>query len=153
MSYNPCVQAQQTLRAVGTALSTSFDAAGVNPEIRIQNMNRVALYVDLSLATATSVEIIVEVASPSEAGRTNNLEPAPVTADWYPLTAANMSGLTVAAGVATVPHGAAYLQLALTGKYAIVLKDVFGKYVRVRAKTTAGPGATTLAITGVEGLA
>ncbi len=150
MSYNPCVQATQTLRAAATAITTSYDAAPT--ELRIQNMNCVALLCDLALNTATSVEIQVDVATPANGPGTVG-EPAPVAADWYPLTSYNLSGLTITADELLAPQGKLTIRLTATGKYCIVLRNVFGKYMRVRAKTTAGPGTTTLSILGVEGLA
>jgi len=151
VAYNPSVQATQVLRSSATAIGTSYDSSNI-PECKIQNMNRVTLMCDLTLATATSVEIQVDLATPADS-RAIPTEVAPVAADWYPLASANVSGLTITATELLVPQGQLTLRLTATGKYAIVLKDVFGKYLRVRAKTTAGPGATTLSIIGVEGLA
>lgn len=152
MAYNPAVQSTQVLRASGTAIGTSYDAAPV--ELRIQNQNRVALYCNLNLNTATDVLIQVDVATPANGPGLAN-EPAPVAADWYPLSETNISGLTVGGTPVTItaPYGQLTIQLTQTGKYAIVLDDVFGKYMRVRAKTTGGPGTTTLSIIGVQGLA
>lgn len=152
MSYNPSVQGRKVLRASATALAAgTYDSANI-PEFLIQNCNTVALLCDLTLNTATSVEIQVDCATPDNSPGTV-IEPAPVAADWYTLAHANVSGLTVAAPIITAPYGHLTIQLAATGKYLITLKsDAFGKYLRVRAKTTAGPGLTTLGIIGVSGL-
>jgi hypothetical protein len=150
MGYIPRVVARQTLRSSATAITTSYDSVGI-PETRLQNMNALELLCDLTLNTATSVEIQVEVAVPAETASGTEAT-APAASDWYALSSANISGLTVGSGVITAPTGALVIQLAATGKYAIVLKDLLAKWVRVKAKTTAGPGTTTLNIIGVEGL-
>lgn len=150
MSYNPSVQGRQVLRATATAIGTSYDASPTY--VRIRNMNTVTLLCDLTLNTATNVLIQVDVAVPADAPNTV-ADQDPAAGDWYPLGAANLSGLTVGSGVATIPVGAATFQLDATGKYAIRLKDLCAGWIRVRAKTTGGPGSTTLQIIGVEGLA
>ncbi len=150
MSYNPSVAGRQTLRSAATAITTSYDSSGI-PETRIMNNNTLMLLCDLTLNTATSVEIQVEVAVPAS-GSTGTEATAPAAADWYALSAANISGLTVGSGIITAPTGALVIQLAATGKHAIVLKNMMAMWVRVKAKTTAGPGSTTLGIIGVEGL-
>lgn len=152
MAYNPSVQGRKTLRSSATAIAAgTYDSANI-PEFLIQNCNTVALLCDLTLNTATSVEIQIDVATPDNGPGTIG-EPAPVAADWYVLSHANISGLTVAAPIITAPYGQFVISLAATGKYLITLKsDAFGKYLRVRAKATNGPGSTTLGIIGVSGL-
>lgn len=150
MAYNPSVQGRQTLRPSATAIGTSYDAAPT--AVKIRGQNTVTLLCDLTLDTATSVEIQVEIATPADTNGTN-VDPAPVAADWFPIHGANLSGLTVGSGIITIPVGAAVFQLGATGKVAIRLKDLCASWIRVKAKTTGGPGATTLSIIGVEGLA
>ena len=144
MSFNPHVSADPaTLRLASTAIATSYDSSPT--ALRMQNWNRLTLFCDLTLATATSVELRIEAASPTG-------DSTPAAGDWFAIGTSNVSGLTVSSGVATVPVGATIIQLALTDKYAIAINNCNYKWVRVKAKTTGGPGATTLAITATQGL-
>lgn len=150
MSYNPSVGARQNLRLSSLAITTSYDTPAFS--IRCANFNTLTLLCDLALNTATSVEIQVEVATPADTPGLGNKDPDPVAADWYARTSSNDSGLTVGSGIITIPTAAAVYQLGATGKYEIVIRDLMSKWVRVKAKTTGGPGSTTLAIVGVQGL-
>ncbi len=150
MAYNPSVQGRQVLRAAATAIGTSYDAAPT--PIKIRGQNTVTLLCDMTLNTASSVEIQVEVATPADVNGTN-VDAAPAAADWYPLEAGNASGLTVGSGIITIPIGAATWQLGATGKCTIRLQGLCASWLRVKAKTTGGPGTTTLSVIGVEGLA
>lgn len=150
MSYNPQVGGCEIpVRLAATSLSTSFetpDGTTRGVPIRMQNWNQLILFCDLTLATATSAEIKVQVANPKD----DKDPPAASSALWYDLP--YQTAGTITAGVATVPTGAYAPSLSATGKTTISIPCAF-KYVRVLAKTTAGPGATTLAITASQGLA
>lgn len=148
MSYNPQVTGcEKSMRLAATAITTSFDTPDANtPVLRMQNSNQLVLFCDLTLATATSAEIKVQVANPKD----DATPPAFGSALWFdlPYTTAG----TITAGLATVPAGSLAYSMSATGKIAITYPCCF-KYVRVVAKTTVGPGATTLAITASQGLA
>ena len=146
----PLVGGRQVLRASGTAIGTSYDAAPV--AVKIRGLNTVTLLCDLTLNTATSAEIQVEIATPADTNGTN-VDSPPAAADWYPLESHNVSGLTVGSGIITIPVGAAVYQLGATGKATIRLTNICASWLRVKAKTTGGPGSTTLSVIGVEGLA
>lgn len=150
MGAKPVVAARQVLRSSGLALGTSYDATPA-AEIKAQGFNVLTLLCDLTLNTATSVEVVVEVATPADTA-TGVKDSDPVAGDWYAKTSANLSGLTVGTGAITIPVGAATFQLGATGRYEIVLPNLCAKWVRVKAKTTGGPGTTTLQIIGVQGV-
>ena len=148
MSYNPQVGGcEKTLRSSATAIGTSYDTPDADtPVLRQQNWNQLILHCNLSLATATSVEIKVQVANPAE----DSAAPVFGSALWFDLPY-NTAG-TITAGEAVVPTGSLVYRMTATGKIAVSVPCAY-KYVRVLAKTTAGPGATTLAITASQGLA
>lgn len=147
MSYIPQVTGcEKTLRSSATAISTSYDTPDANtPVLRMQNSNQLILFCNLSLATATSVEIKLQVANPAD-----DQVPAFGSALWFDLPY-NTAG-TITSGEAVVPTGSLVYRMTATGKIAISYPCCF-KFVRVVAKTTAGPGATTLAITASQGMA
>ena len=148
MTYRPHVGARQTLRASATAISTSFDSSPT--EVLVQSWNQVTLLCTLSLATATSVEIEVDFASPAQGP--NGAEIAPVAADWFTRVYTDTAAATASTGIMVVPTRKIQFSLVASGSYEIPI-PVMARYMRVRAKTTGGPGATTLSIIGVQGLA
>jgi hypothetical protein len=109
----------------------------------MQNWNQLILMCNLTLNTATSVEIKVQVASPSG-------DDVPASGDWYDLAA--QGSPTVASAVATYPMSTAVYQMTATGKLAIPVPCCY-KFVRVLAKTTGAVGTTTLAIYATQGMA
>lgn len=148
MSYNPQVTGcEKSMRSSATAITTAYDTPDANtPVLRMQNSNQLILQCNLSLATATSVEIKVQVANPTE----DKDPPAFGSALWFDLPYATAG--TITAGEAVVPVGSLVYRMTATGKLAVSFPCLY-KFVRVVAKTTAGPGATTLAITASQGLA
>ena len=134
------------LRASTTAISTSFDSSPT--AVTCNDFNQLVLECDLTLNTATDVRIQVEAANPARGP--NGATVAPVTADWFPICAAD--GSTASGSGATIALTYRNLEIVLpaTGKYSIALPLAY-KFIRVKAKTTAGPGSTTLAIDGVFG--
>lgn len=131
-----------TARASTVAIGTSYDASPT--ALRIQNWNQLQLYCDLFLATATDVRVKVEFAVPQG-------NDTPVAADWYfhsylDTAAATGTGLTKA-----VPLLQTEWIMSATGRYVISL-PVNAKWFRVTAKTTAGPGLTTLKILATQGI-
>lgn len=135
------------MRAAATAITTSYDTPDANtPVLRMQNSNQLVLFCNLTLATATSVEIKLQVANPTD----DAAPPAFGSALWFDLPYTTVG--TITAGEAVVPAGTLAYRMTATGKLAITYPMCF-KYVRVVAKTTAGPGATTLAITASQGMA
>lgn len=150
MSYNPSAQSRQVLRASTLALSTSYDASPT--ELRVNNQNQLILLCDLTLATATSVEIQIDFATPAEGTNVGSRDASPSSTDWFTRTYLDTAAAVASSGTETVPTRKMTFQLVETGRYEIPL-PMMAKWVRVRAKTTAGPGATTLSIVGVEGLA
>lgn len=150
MSYNPQVGGCEIpLRASSTSLSTSFetpDGTTRGVPLRMGNWNQLVLFCDLALNTATSAEIKIQVANPKD----DAAAPAAASTLWFDLP--YQTAGTITAGVATVPTGSYAPSLSATGKVAISVPCDY-KYVRVLAKTTAGPGTTTLAITASQGLA
>lgn len=150
MSYNPQVGGCEIpLRATGTSLSTSFETPNGTTRgvpLRMGNWNQLILFCDLTLATATSAEIKVQVANPKD----DKDPPAAASALWFDVP--YQTAGTIASGVATVPTATYAPSFAATGKWAVSIPCAY-KFVRVLAKTTAGPGATTLAVTASQGLA
>lgn len=150
MSYNPATQSRQTLRASTTAITTSYDSSPA--ELRVNNQNQLILYCDLALNTATSVEIQVDFATPAEGTNVSGRDASPASSDWFTRTYLDAAAATASSGTMTVPTRKMTFQLVETGRYEIPI-PMMGKWVRVRAKTTLGPGTTTLSIVGAEGLA
>lgn len=144
MSYNPHVSADPvTLRLAATAISTSYDSSPT--ALRMQNWNQVVLFCNLTLDTATDVRLKVEVASPTG-------DSSPAAGDWHQYSSLDIASASASGGVSTVPNYGLELKLTATGKYAIPLPCNF-KWLRVSAKTTGGPGSTTLLVVASQGLA
>jgi hypothetical protein len=135
------------LRPVATAIATTYDASPA--AFSFNDFNTVALEIDLTLATATDVRIMVELANPARGP--NGAYVAPVAADWYPISVAGTA--TAATPITSVPYQQREITITATGKYTVVLNGLIGKFIRVKAKTTGGPGATTLGVDGVFGAA
>lgn len=149
MAYHPQIAADgKVLRAIGKALSTSYDADPIT-ELRIGNWNQLVLLCDLVKdAGTTTVEIKVQVASPNAAPSNGAL--APVAADWFDLC---LNGTpSIAAGIANVPINTTVYQMSVTGKIAIPIPVCY-KFVRVLAKTTGAAGTSTLVVTATYGMA
>lgn len=144
MSWRPHASKDpQVIRASTLALSTSFDAAPT--EARMQGWNQAILFCDLTLATATDVRIKVEFASPKDVGGIVG-DTAPGATDWYQQTYGDTPNATGSAGtVEAVPVRALEWTLSASGRYALPIQCNY-KWIRVSAKTTGGPGATTLGI-------
>lgn len=134
------------LRLSTASIATSFDATPI--EIMCNDFNQLIMNCDLSLATATDVRIQVDAANPARGP--NGARIAPVTADWFTVAVADGATASGATNTETLTYRKQELKIEATGKYAIALPLCY-RYIRVRAKTTAGPGATTLAITGTFG--
>lgn len=145
MSYNPAVQSRQVLRASSVSIGTGYDASPT--ELRVNNQNTIMLYCDLTLNTATSAEIQVDFATPAEGTNLGARDDTPASGDWFTRA---IEG-SPSSGVVAMSNKT--FQLTATGRYEIPVTPVMGKWFRVRAKTTGGPGSTTLSIVGVEGLA
>lgn len=126
-----------TLRPVATAIGTTFDAAPV--EMQCAEFNRLTLLCTMVLNTATNVILRIEVATPATGP--NGATVAPVAADWHILQILD-------------PADGSFAEIAPTmtasGSYAFPL-EINSQYVRVSAKTTLGPGTTTLLVKGVFG--
>jgi hypothetical protein len=145
MSYNPSVAATAKVLRPSTLqiVNGTYDIAAEQNTLRQQNNNQLVLLCDLTLNTATSVEIKVQVAS--QAG-----DAVPEAADWFDL--AYSGSPSVAAAVATFPMASAVYQMTATGKLAIPIPTCY-KWIRALAKTTGAVGSTTLAITATQGMA
>lgn len=149
MSYNPCVGGRQTLRASATALSTSFDAAPTS--VRISNWNQVTLLITVAnFATATSVDIEVDFATPAQGP--GGAEIAPAASDWYTRTYTDTAAATASTTTMLIPTRKVQFNFVGNGVYELPFKTM-AQYVQVRAKTTLGPGTTTCQIIAVEGMA
>jgi hypothetical protein len=134
------------LRPVATAIGTSFDASPAY--FSCNDFNQLILECDLSLATATDVRIVVEAANPSRGPVGATIDP--VTADWFPISAADGSTASGSGATLALTYRNLEIVLPATGRYSIALPLCY-KFVRVKAKTTGGPGATTLKINGTFG--
>ena len=134
------------MRLAATAITTSYDTPDADTQVlRMGNWNQLILFCNLTLATATSVEIKLQVANPA-----NDEVPAYDSALWFDLPYSTAG--TITSGEAVVPIGSLVYRMTATGKVAPSFPCAY-KFVRVLAKTTGGPGATTLAITASQGLA
>lgn len=144
MSFNPHVSRDGAIvRFSATAIGTSYDASPT--ALRTQNWNQVILFCDLTLNTATDVRIKIEFASPTG-------DAAPVTADWHLQTFADTANATYSGGTESVPLRGLEWILPATGRYALPIPMNY-KWIRASAKTTGGPGTTTLQIYATEGMA
>lgn len=142
MSYVPQVSRDPyNIRPSTMAIATTYDASP--NALRMQNWNQLILLCDMTLNTATSVEIKVQFASPAGDG-------TPASGDWF--DQAYEEAATVASAVAPVPVSTKVYRMTATGKLRIAI-PVCDKWVRVVAKTTGGPGSTTLSITAAQGMA
>ena len=151
MAFQPTIVGRVPLRDSTLAIGTSYDTTPAY-QIRVQGSNCVMLQITVALNTATSAEVQVEFATPLQANGTN-LDPAPVTADWFARSDGNYTGRTITSGVIANPMGAVAFSFAASGTYEVVLYPVMAKWLRVKAKTTGGPGTTTVSVTGVTGMA
>lgn len=133
------------LRLSTLAIGTSFDAAPV--PIPTKGFNQLVLLCDLTLNTATDVLIRVDVACTN-----GTTAPATGSTEWHELALLDTAASVGAAGVETVPARVQEFQLLASGRYAIPLACAY-KWIRVRAKTTGGPGSTTLGIKAIQGYA
>lgn len=144
MSYKPSVaRTAKVLRASTLQIvNGTYDVASEQNTLRQQNNNQLVLLCDMTLNTATSVEIKIQCANQSG-------DEVPVAADWFdlPYTTAG----TITAGVALVPIGTLVYQMTATGKLAISVPTCY-KWIRALAKTTGAVGTTTLSITATQGL-
>jgi hypothetical protein len=135
-----------TLRASSLAITTSYDAAPT--EVPCNDYNQLILECKLALNTATDARIEIEAANPARGP--NGATVAPVAADWFVIAAMNASSASSSGATLSVPYQYLEIILPATGSYSIAI-PIAHKYIRVKAKTTAGPGSTTLAIDGVFG--
>lgn len=144
MSWRPhSSKDPQTIRASTLALATSFDASPT--EARMQGWNQALLFCDLTLNTATDVHIKIEFASPPDTGGIIG-DTAPVAGDWYQQTYADTANAVGSAGTTeAVPLRQLDWVLSATGRYALPVQCNF-KWIRVSAKTTGGPGSSTLKV-------
>jgi hypothetical protein len=134
------------MRAGTTAIGTSFDAS---PAVFSCNgFNQLILECDLTLNTATDVRIQVDVANPARGP--NGAYIAPATSDWFVVSAADGATASGSGAIIALTHRNLEIVLAATGRYSIAIPLSY-KFIRVRAKTTAGPGSTTLEISGIFG--
>jgi len=145
MSYNPSVAETKKVLRPSTLqiVNGTYDVADAQNTLRQQNNNQLILECNLTLNTATSVEIKIQTANP--AGDT-----LPVAADWFDLPYATAG--TITTGIATVPVGSLVYQMTATGKISISVPTCC-KWIRALAKTTGAVGSTTLVITATQGLA
>ncbi len=141
MSYNPHVSRDGKLLRASTLqiVSGTYDVAAASNTFRQQNWNKLVLLCDMTLNTATSVEIKVQVASPAG-------DDVPASTDWYDLPSEGAA----TAGVSVVSPKV--WSMTATGKLAISV-DTCHKWVRALAKTTGTVGTTTLSIFATQGLA
>jgi hypothetical protein len=135
-----------TLRASATSITTSYDAAPT--EVPCNDYNQLVLECDLTLATATDVRIQVETANPARGP--NGASIAPASSDWFAVTEVDAATIVPSGATISVPYRQLEITLTASGRYSIPIPISY-KFVRVKAKTTGGPGATTLAIDGVFG--
>lgn len=145
MAYNPSVAATAKVLRASTLqiVNGTYDVASEQNTLRQQNNNQLILLCDMTLNTATSVDIRVQVASPAG-------DQVPVAADWFDLPYTTAGVIT--AGVANVPIGSMVWNMTATGKLAISVPTCH-KWIRALAKTTGAVGTTTLSITATQGLA
>lgn len=153
MSYNPQVGGCEIpVRASGTSLSTSFetpDGTTRGVPIRLGNWNQLLLHCDVTLNTATSVEVKIQAANPKD-DSTATGAPAAASTLWFDLP--YQTAGTITAGLATVPTGSYAPQFTATGRWIVSVPCAY-KFVRVLAKTTGGPGTTTLTVTASQAMA
>jgi hypothetical protein len=145
MSYNPSVAATYKVLRPSTLqiVNGTYDIAAEQNTLRQQNNNQLVLMCDLTLNTATSVEIKIQVAHAVD-------DIIPAAADWYDL--AYSGSATVAAAVATIPLSTGVYQMTATGKLAIPVPTCY-RWIRALAKTTGAVGSTTLEIRATQGMA
>ncbi len=144
MSYIPQVSRDGvTLRASTLAIGTSYDASPT--ALRAQNWNQLQLFLDLTLATATDVRVKIEFASPVG-------DATPAAGDWFQQSEADSGAATRSGLTSALPLRVLEWVLPATGKFILPVQLNY-KWVRVSAKTTGGPGATTLAVFATQGLA
>ncbi len=145
MSYNPSVAATAKVLRPSTLqiVNGTYDIAAAQNTLRQQNNNQLVLLCDLTLNTATSAEIKVQVAHAVD-------DLVPAAADWFDMAYAGAPA--VAAAVAVFPLATAVYQMTATGKLAIPIPTCY-KWIRVLAKTTGAVGSTTLSITATQGMA
>lgn len=147
MSYNPSVAATYKVLRPSTLLivNGTYDGATAQNTLRQQNQNQLVLLCDLTLNTATSAEVKVQVAHAVD-------DLVPAAADWFDMGAADISGATLTTSTATFPIRAGIYTMLATGKIAIPIPTCY-RWIRVLAKTTGPVGTTTLAITATQGMA
>lgn len=144
MSYIPQVSAGYvTLRAATTALSSAYDSSPT--ALKLQNWNQLELFFDLTLSTATDVRVKVEFASPQG-------DATPAASDWFQMGYADLASASSSGGSTVVPLNDLIWQITATKKINLPIQANY-KWVRVSAKTTGGPGSTTLAIYATQGMA
>ncbi len=134
------------LRPLATAIGTSFDASPA--EFSANDWNQLILECTLTLATATDVRIQIEGANPARGP--NGATIAPVAADWFPIAAADGASASSSGATIALTYRNLEIVLPATGSYSIAVPLCY-KFIRVKAKTTVGPGLTTLKINGVFG--
>lgn len=134
------------VRPSSLSITTSFDASPTAVDMR--GWNQAMLFCDLTLNTATDVRIQIEAASPVSGPGGATI--APVAADWHSVGYLDTGSAT---GTTTklVPYAVLELQLAASGRYVFPLPTNY-KYLRFKAKTTAGPGSTTLKLMVSQGI-
>ncbi len=135
MGYRPHVSNDKKTLRSSAGLTTSYVASS---DIQMKGWNAALIEFDLTLNTSTSGELKVEFANPLG-------DTAPVAADWFGM-AAEDEVATTATGVVSFASGVREWSFGATGKYAIQLRQISAKYLRVSVKVTAGPGTSSGAV-------
>jgi hypothetical protein len=134
------------MRPTATAIGTSYDASPLG--FACNDFNQLILECDLTLATATDVRIQIEEASPARGPQGATI--APAAGDWFTVAVADSASATAAGVIESLVYRQLEIVLPATGRYTLAFPLNY-KFIRVKAKTTGGPGATTLKINGVFG--
>lgn len=141
MGYRPTISNDKKTLRTAAGLTTNYVASD---RIDMKGWNAAVIEFDFSLNVATSAEIKVEFANPIG-------DAAPVAGDWYGYVAEDEAA-TTGTGVASYTSGVREWSFAATGKYAIQLRKISAKYLRVQVKVTGGPGTSAGSVYCVQAL-